>query len=180
MVRKTKDGQIDFDKYWAQQIFLSQSGGKPHIFALVRRKYGPNDVESKGPGEYIGLNSEPIYEMETDTTPDSETYGQRVPKEITVYDQTGREIKQKVQTGTDMRPIFEATAATLKNFRSMVGHMPKPHGDTQFYWIFKEGKYSASDADEFFNTPLAKVQEVLVKRKTILDKKQKNEENEQE
>jgi hypothetical protein len=168
----------DFTKLWAQQIYRLQRGEKGYIVALVRRKYGERDVEPVGPGEYVGMKQQPIYEMTTDSDPDSDTFNERVPKEITVYDASGRELKQKVQTGVDWIPTDEDTQENLTKYRQLIGAMPKPFGDTQFYWLFKEGKRSAENADEFFDTPIKKVRDILIVRKSSLKRAKKADDKE--
>lgn len=180
MIKKTKDGEIDFSRLWSQQIFRSQVGEKQYIFALVKRKYGPNDVETTGPGEYIGIEQKPTYKMTTDTNPDSETYNERVPEEQSTFSGSGQEIKVKIQTGTTWENNHEVSKKMLENYRSTVGNMPKPLGETQLYWILKEGKYQANDINDFFEMDMKDVRETLVKSKSIRNKKGKKVEVEED
>jgi len=175
MVRKDSTGAIKFKELWAQQIFRSEVGGKQYIFALVKRKYGPQDVESTGPGEYIGIEQRPVYKMTTDTNPDSDTYNERVPEEQITYTGSGQEVKVKIQTGTTWVNTHEVSKKMLEDYRSMVGNMPKPLGDTQMYWVLKEGKYQANDIDDFFEMDISEVREKLIKSKSIRTKKIKKE-----
>lgn len=173
MVRKDKTGAIKYSELWSQQIFRSQVGEKQYIFALVKRKYGPQDVESTGPGEYIGIEQKPVYKMTTDTNPDSDTYNERVPEEQLTYTGSGQEVRVKIQTGTTWENTIEVSKKSLEDFRSTVGIMPKPLGETQLYWILKEGKYVCNDINDFFEMDISDVRSALVKSKSLRTKKGK-------
>lgn len=66
--------------YWAQYIVRTFSDGKDYMYALVRRKYSEDDIESKGAGNYLGLLEEDRFEMITDNDPESDTFGKRISK----------------------------------------------------------------------------------------------------
>jgi len=170
-----------FSELWASQVYRILKGDKEYIAAHVRRKYADRDIEPKGPGEYVGMKQEVRYEMTTDTDPDSDTYNQRIPLEVTVYDQTGREIKQKVQSGIDWILTDEANATNLERYRKLVGAMPDPHGATQFYWMLgRHEKYQAYDVEEFFDTPMSKIRDTLIRKRLVIKGKKKKDVKESE
>ena len=68
------------EDYWAQYIVRTKSDGKEYVYALVRRRYSDDDIESKGPGSYLGVSEDDRFEIITDTDPESDTFGKRVPK----------------------------------------------------------------------------------------------------
>jgi hypothetical protein len=180
MVRKDKNGQIDYGLLWAQHIYRTEKAGKDYIFALVRRKFGTNDVETRGPGEYIGIKEETIYQKTTDTNPDSPTFNQRIDEELSVFDGAGREQKQKIALGKNWEHTDEANDKTLENYKKLVGNMPKPLGDTKFYWILPEGKYDATSMKEFFETDIADVRVGLFEPKTLKSRKSKGKRSEED
>jgi len=123
--------------YWAQNITRVQQDGKDYIFALVRRKYSDDDVETVGPGEYFGLNREEKYAKVTDQDPDSETFGQRIDK------------PNSEPIGVRLTFKDEFTPENIKKYQSMAGITS--FGETSYIYKFKQIAISVDSVNEFWS-----------------------------
>lgn len=122
--------------FWAQHIIRAQQNGKDYIFALVRRKYSEDDIETTGPGEYIGLEREERYPMITDNDPDSETFTKRI------------ENKSASPIGVKMIYTDEFTPENIKKYKNMMG--VTGFGTTELIYKFKQQNISVVNETEFW------------------------------
>ena len=119
------------EDYWAQYIVRTRSDNKEYVYALVRRRYSEDDIESKGPGSYLGVKEDDRFEIITDTDPESDTFGKRVSKPDS--QPIGKKLKFTL-------PFNQKNAADFKKMWAAVG---TPFGETKFYWKFKERTITA-------------------------------------
>jgi len=159
-----KKKQLNFSDYWGQQIFRQQDGAKEKLWALARRKYADDDVERKGVGTYLGIKEEYIYEMETDQDPESETFGQRVPKTRTVYDTSGKEHTEPMPVETKFRLTDDVTPANIKKYQGLEGYNPV-FGSTQLYWVINGRKVRCENPDDFWNHTIKEVKDFVLPQK---------------
>ncbi len=147
---------LDESNFWAQHIIRAQQDGKDCIFALVRRKYSEDDIEQTGPGEYRGLSKEPSYLKITDPDPDSDTFGQRIPK------------PNSEATGMKMIYLDKFTPENIKRYKSMCGI--NHFGQTEYIYKFKQVNITADKIDEFWKIPQDKAydQYVLNKQEIVV------------
>ena len=148
--------------WWAQNIWRTQSGGKEKIFALVRRKYGESDVETKGPGQYLGLKESDRFEMVTDNDADSETFGKRVPNP------SGEPVGKKLEY------TLEFNDKNIKDLRQMVAVIGTPFGQTRFYYKFKERTITCESEEEFWTLDWHEAHERYIHRKQVIQIEQAN------
>ncbi len=127
------------DDYWAQQIIRAKQDGKDCIFALVRRKYSENDIESTGPGEYFGLDKQSNYPKITDNDPDSDTFGKRIDK------------PNAEPTGVRLIYLDKFTPENIKKYKSMYG--VTTFGTTQLIYKFIQMNITADNEEEFWSAP---------------------------
>ena len=123
--------------YWALNIVRAQQNGKDCIFASVRRRFSEDDIETKGSGEYLGLDRKESYPRITDQDPDSETFGERIDK------------PNASPIGTKMIYKDEFNAANIKKYKSMCG--TTSFGQTELIWKFKQVQISVDLVDEFWS-----------------------------
>jgi len=129
--------KLKTEDYWAQHIIRAQQGGKDYIYALTRRKYSEDDIESTGAGEYVGLTREEKFPKITDNDPDSETFGKRVSK------------PNADPVGVKLVYLDEVNSTNIKKYKDMVGI--NGFGSTEFIWKFKQINISADKIDEFWS-----------------------------
>lgn len=122
--------------WWALNIVRAQQDGKDCIFASVRRRYAENDIETKGSGEYLGLDRKQSFPRITDQDPDSDTFGQRIDK------------PGASPIGTKMIYVDEFTPANIKKYKAMCG--TNHFGQTELLWKFKQINISVDLVDEFW------------------------------
>lgn len=127
------------DNFWAQTIIRAQQDGEDYIFALVRRKYADDDIETTGPGEYFGLSRTESYARITDQDPDSETFGKRIDK------------PNSEPIGVKMTFKDKFNSANIKKYQKMAGI--NSFGQTEYIWKFKQINISADKVDEFWDIP---------------------------
>ena len=148
MPRKKKE--LSFNDYWGQQIFRLTKGNKDYLWALVRRKYGEDDIERKGIGTHVGVAEKQVYEMETDNDPESVTFGKRVPRRRIVYDTAGNPKEESLPIETRFAFIHEATPANILKYKKLVSNS-SVFGFTQFYWVFNNRKVLCENENDFWN-----------------------------
>lgn len=148
--------------FWAQHIIRAKQDGKEYIYALVRRKYADDDIESTGPGEYLGLDKKPSYQKITDNDPDSDTFGQRIDK------------PNSEPTGVRMIFTDEFNAKNIAKYKSMCGI--NGFGQTEFIWKFKQINLSADQVDEFWSLEQDKAYNKYVLKEQVI-KIEKNQPN---
>ena len=124
------------NNFWAQHVIRAQQDGKDYIYALVRRKYADDDIETTGPGEYFGLDKEPSYAKITDNDPDSDTYTQRIDK------------PNSDPLGIRMKFKDEFNEKNIKKYKSMCG--TNPFGQTEYIWKFRQVNISVDKIPEFW------------------------------
>ena len=154
--------QLKPEDHWAQYIVRTQSGGKEYVYALVRRRYSDDDIESKGSGEYLGVSEEDRFEIVTDTDPESDTFGKRVPKPDSQA--IGRKLKYTL-------PLNTKNITDLKKMCAAVG---TPFGETKFYWKFKERTITAEDENEFWTIDWSEAHKRFIHGKQVIAIEQKN------
>ena len=125
--------------FWAQHIIRAQQDGEDCIFALVRRKYSDDDIESVGAGEYIGLDRKANYPKITDPDPDSDTFGKRIDK------------PNSEPIGIRMVLKDKFTKENIEKYKSMAG--VTSFGQTEYIWKFKQININADKVDEFWSIP---------------------------
>jgi len=125
--------------YWAQHIIRAQQDGKDYIFALVRRKYDEDDIETTGPGEYLGLSREERYPKITDKDPDSDTFGKRIDK------------PNAEPIGIRLIYKDEFNAKNIEKYKAMAG--VTGFGETGYIWKFKQINLTADNVNEFWEIP---------------------------
>lgn len=140
--------------YWAQHIIRAQQDGKDYIFALVRRKYDEDDIESTGPGEYIGLSRENKYPKVTDKDPDSDTFGKRIDK------------PDADPIGVRLLYVDEFNSDNIKKYKSMSGITA--FGQTEFIWKFKQVNITADKVEEFWQIPQDDAYDKYVLKETVV------------
>jgi len=162
-----KKKALDFKDYWGQQIFRQQDGQKEKLWALARRKYAEDDIERKGLGIYLGIKEEYIYEMETDNDPESETYGQRVPKQRTVYDTAGKAHEEPMPVETKFKLVDDVTPVNLKKYQALEGYNPI-FGSTQLYWVISGRKIKCENPEDFWSHTLREVEKFVLPQKVSI------------
>jgi len=140
--------------YWAQHIIRAQQDGKDYIFALVRRQYADNDIETVGPGEYLGLDRASSYAKITDNDPDSETFGQRIDK------------PNSEPIGIRMTFIDEFTPENVKKYKKMCGI--NNFGKTEYIYKFRQENIAVSKVDEFWKIPQDEAYDKYVLKETVV------------
>jgi len=135
MVKK----KLGSNDYWAQHVIRAQQEGKDYIFALTRRQYGEDDIETVGAGEYIGISRQEKFAKITDKDPDSETFGKR--------------IEQKSSSPIGVKLVFkdEFNTANIKKYKEMAG--VNGYGSTEYIYKFKQINVTADNIDEFWTIP---------------------------
>lgn len=150
--------------FWAQQVIRVQQDGKDCIFALVRRRYSDTDIETKGPGEYRGLNHEVNYPKITDNDPDSETFGQRIDD------------KSKEAGKGRLIYVDKFTPENIKKFQSMCGITA--FGNTQYIYKFTQINITADKINEFWTEKQDEVyNKYILKENKIVIKNEENQHN---
>jgi len=131
--------KLNDNDFWAQQIYRTQQNGKDFIYALVRRRYSVDDIETVGPGEYIGTERKEKFPIITDSDPESETFGERIPK------------PNALPVGTKL--IFQDSwnEKNIKRYQSMAGITN--FGETQYIYSFKQTSIAANNIKEFWKLP---------------------------
>jgi len=157
--------KFDFTEWWGQQLFRGRSNQKDYIWALIRRKYGENDIERKGGGMNIGVQEEEIFEMETDKDPESETFGKRIPRTKIVYDTAGNQKEIPMPIETRLRPIHEATAKNIADYKKLIG-FSSIFGNTQFYFVIRGKKYTVDNEEDFWTTTIPEAKKKMTPTKT--------------
>jgi len=148
--------------YWAQYIVRTQTDGKDYIYALVRRKYADDDIEPKGPGEYLGVDEEDRFERITDNDPDSETFGKRISK------------PDSQPIGKRLKFTLAFTKQNVDDFKKMCGAIGTPFGETRFYYKFKERTITAENTDEFWTLDWTEAHKRFIHGKQVIEIEQKN------
>lgn len=148
--------KLDPAELWAVQVFRAEgNGGKEYIFALTRRRYSESDIESKGKSEWKGLEEEPVYDMVTDSDPDSDSFGKRVKK-------------SDEPIGKRLKPTDEFDK--YKNeYKKMCAIIGPPWGETQFYYRFKNKTVSVNNTDDFWNKSLQNILSEIDDQKLIVE-----------
>ncbi len=159
--------KFNFNEYWGQQLFKVKQGNKDYIWALVRRKYGEDDIERKGMGKNIGVAEEEIYEMETDKDPDSETFGKRIPRKRIVYDTSGNSKEVPAPIERRFKFIHEANAKNIADYKKLVGYTTAFKG-TQFYWVFQGRKVTCENPNDFWTLSVAEAKRVAIPQKVTI------------
>lgn len=142
------------DDFWAQQIIRAQQDGKDCIFALVRRRYSEDDIESTGPGEYIGVEHQKAYPKITDNDPDSETFGQRIYK------------PNAEPTGIKLIYQDKFTPENVKKYKSMCGITS--FGSTQYIYKFKQINITADKLNEFWTEPQDEIYNKYILKENVI------------
>ena len=142
------------DNYWAQHIIRAQQDGKDYIFALVRRKYADNDIETVGHGEYLGLSKKDSFARITDPDPDSDTFGQRIDKPNS----------EPIGTRMIYKDLFNEK--NIKKYKSMCGI--NPFGQTEYIFKFKQINVSADLIDEFWTIPQNKAYNKYILKEQVV------------
>jgi len=140
--------------FYAQQIIRKQQDGKDYIFALVRRKYSDDDVESKGPGEYIGINRKESFAKITDNDPESDTYTERIE------DINGAPI------GIKMILLDEFNAKNIERYQKMEGITS--YGQTQLIYMFRQINITADKSVEFWTVPQDDIYDRYVLKQQVI------------
>lgn len=147
--------------FWAQHVIRAQQNGEDFIFALCRRKYSDDDIETTGPGEYIGLTRQEAFAKITDNDPDSDTFGERIDKPNS--DPIG------------VKLIFKDkfNEANIKKYKSMCG--TNGFGKTEFIWKFKQESIAVEKESEFWKIPQDEAYDKYVlKNKVVLVEEKPN------
>lgn len=158
---------FSFDNSWAQQIFRGHQDGKDYLWALTRRRYGPDDIERKGKGILIGVKEEIIYELETDKDPESTTFGERIPKKKIVFDTAGHPHEEEVRIETRYRYTHEANPINVAKFKKMCSYSTIFRTDSQLYWVFDGRVVRADIADKFWKQTLKQVKTGAIPAKVL-------------
>lgn len=159
--------KFDFKEHWGQQLFRAKQGNKDYLWALVRRQYGPNDVERKGEGKYIGVTEEEIYELETDKDPESTTFGQRVPRKKIVYDTAGNPKDVPMPIEKRFKFIHEVNAKNIADYKKLVG-FSTAFKHTQFYWVFQGRKVHCENPDDFWRLSVSEAKKLAIPQKVSI------------
>jgi len=159
--------KFNFNDNWGQQLFKVRQGSKDYIWALVRRQYGPNDVERKGKGQYIGVSEEEIYELETDKDPESDTFGKRIPKKRIVYDTAGNSKEVDSPIERRFKFVHEANAKNIADYKKLVGYSTAFKG-TQFYWVFQGRKVTCENPNDFWTISVADAKKIAIPQKVSI------------
>ena len=154
--------QLKPEDYWAQYIVRTQSGGKEYVYALVRRRYSEEDIEPKGPGEYLGVAEDDRFEIITDTNPESETFGKRVSK------------PDSQPIGKKLKFTLPLNVKNIGDFKKMCAAVGTPFGETKFYWKFKERSITAEDEKEFWTIDWNEAHKRFIHGKQVIEIEQKN------
>jgi len=158
MVKK----ELGPEDWWAQYIVRTESGGKEKIYALARRRYAPDDIETKGPGTFLGIKEVDRFEMIRDTDPDSDTYGKRIPN------------PSGEPSGKKQEYTYDFNDKNIKDFKQMVASIGTPFGQTRFTYKFKERTINCINEDEFWSIPWNEAYERYILGKQVIELKQPN------
>ena len=145
---------FSFDENWAEKIYRCSIGGQDYIAAWTRKKYAENDLETTGPGEYVGITEVEIRKKIRDNDEDSDTYGKRI-------EDSTAEPKKTLKFTT----LFDKN--TIKQYRKLSGvtHM----GATQLIYIFKQHAYEALDEEEFWSKSMKDVYDSVVRNRPTVN-----------
>lgn len=141
--------------FWAQHIIRAQQDGEDCIFALVRRKYSDDDVESIGAGEYIGLERKANYPKINDSDPDSTTFGQRIDK------------PNAEPIGIKMVLKDKFSKENIEKYKTMAG--VTSFGQTEYIWKFRQININADNIKEFWEIPQDEAYDKLVLKRTVIN-----------
>lgn len=131
--------KFNFDEFFASRIVRVITPKKEYLCALVHRKYGDDDVEVQGGGDWVGYTLVPQFKKITDTDKDSETFGQRID------DTSGEPIGHKPEFS------YEFNKTNIENFKKLVGNS-STLGETLFVYRIDNNAYRAGNLDEFWGT----------------------------
>ena len=113
----------------------------------------------------IGVQEEEIFEMETDKDPESETFGKRIPRTKIVYDTTGNQKEIPMPIETRLRPIHEATAKNISDYKKLIG-FSSVFGNTQFYFVIRGKKYTVDNEEDFWSMTIPEAKKKMTPTKT--------------
>jgi len=142
------------EDFYAQQVIRVQQDGKDYIYGLVRRKYSDDDIEQKGPGEYIGIDRKESYPKITDNDPASDTYTERI------------EDTNAGPTGVKLIYKDEFNAKNIARYRKMTGITS--YGQTELIYRFRQINITADKAEEFWTVPQDDVYNTYVLKQQVV------------
>lgn len=131
-VIKSKPDNFKPEDYWAQQVWRVEYAGKSYLCAEIRRRFAGDtypatsnfDIKTKGIGIPFGFTTEKLYEMITDTDPESPTFNKRIP-----------DVSQQ-PIGTNYKFEYEVTPENVAMIKIMCGNAPGYNNSTtRFYWL---------------------------------------------
>ena len=148
--------KLEPEDYWASKVWRTKSNGVEYIFARARRRYSENDVETKGPSEWIGMKEGDRFEKITDKDPDSETFGQRI-------DRPNSEPAGKV-----LQYMRELNAKNIEFFKRMCGNTGPPFGQTYYIFKFKNQSFEEQDPEVFWNAEYEQQYKIYTGQKQVV------------
>lgn len=144
-----------FEDYWAQHIIRALVGKDEKICAYVRRRFSDDDVDQSDPGKYIGLVKEDIVEKIVDSDPDSETFGERIPK------------PDAEPTGLKYKFIDNFNTENIKNYKKLIGLTNA--GRTEFIYKFRDLSFTCEDEEEFWEKSLSEIRKIYTGKKQVVE-----------
>lgn len=148
--------KFNFDEFFATRIVRVITPKKEYLCALVHRKYGDDDIEVQGGGDWVGYKLVPLYKKITDTDKDSETFGERID------DTTGEVVGQKPEFD------YEFNKTNIENFKKLTGNSTVL-GETIFLYRIDNNAYRAGSLEEFWNSAAGVIRDEYTKaNKTVI------------
>lgn len=148
--------KLEPEDYWASKVWRTKSNGTEYLFARVRRRYSENDIETKGPSEWIGMKQTDRFEKITDKDPNSDTFGQRIDK------------PNVEAAGKVLQYTRELTSKNIAEFKRMCGNTGPPFGQTYFIFKFKNQSYEEQDENVFWNANYEEQYKIYTGRKQVV------------
>jgi len=150
-----KKKAFDFNEYHAQRIVRAFYGGVEYIAALVRKRYDDFDVEQTGPGEWIGVNTVPVYKMIRDNDENSETFGKRIPEPNTEPTRFKRSY------------TIPFNADTAKDFKKLQGS--RSFNKTELTYLYRDGSFFVPNEEDFWTKSMKDLYAEVVQGKQTVN-----------
>lgn len=148
--------KLEPEDYWASKVFRTKSNGTEYLFARVRRRYSENDIETKGPSEWLGMKKADRFEKITDSDKDSATFGQRIDK------------PNAEPAGKVIQYTREYNNKNVDEFKKMCGNTGPPFGQTYFIFKFKNTSFEEQDENVFWNADYEDQHKIYTGQKQVV------------
>jgi len=148
--------KLGVDDFWASKVWRTKSNGVEYIFARVRRRYSENDIETKGPATWWGMDRTDRFEKITDKDSESETFGQRIDK------------PNAEAAGTQIKYTKELNAHNIEEVKKMCGNTGPPFGQTFYIFKFKNTTFEEQDPEHFWTADYEEAHKIYTGQKQVV------------